>query len=174
MSLNHDVADLPSASACDDPVDHMLEAMCPGCGHAVDAVCPECGSNVEASGADDSPKSKVQGPKSILTPEEFYRRFVLLIHNARNSKFTLGCYLLATGSGFADGVSMTDYAAEWGVCKGTVSKQCRIICGYLGIPPSRYMREEAVARNFRLSNRRPRKAVSGLKSKVQSPKPKAK
>ena len=157
LGVAGDAADSPRASSCDHPADHVLEAMCPQCGHAVDAVCPACGSNVEASGADSQSSIANSQVTSVLTPEEFYRRFVLLIHNARNSKFTLGCYLIATGSGFADGVSMTDYAREWGVRKATVSKQCRYICGYLGIAPSRYMREEAVAAKFKLSNRRPRK-----------------
>jgi hypothetical protein len=157
-TMFHDLADSPRASSCDHPADHVLEALCPRCRHPVDAVCPACGSNVEASGADNGKEQMANGTLvSVLTPEEFYRRFVLLVHNARNSKFTLGCYLIATGSGFADGVSMTDYAREWGVRKATVSKQCRYICGYLGIPPSRYMREEGVAAKFKLSNRRPRK-----------------
>jgi hypothetical protein len=155
MSALHDVADLPMASACDHPADHVLEAMCPRCRHAVDAVCPTCHGNVESSGAEESETSPEH--KSCLTRTEFYRRLVLLIHNARNSKFTLGCYLLATGDGFADGVSMTEYGKAWGVRKATVSKQCRYICGYLGLPPSRYMRQEEVAQKFRLSNRRPRK-----------------
>jgi hypothetical protein len=126
--------------------------------HPVDAQCPVCHGNLEASGADNGKEQMANGQLvSVLTPEEFYRRFVLLVHNARNSKFTLGCYLISTGSGFADGVSMTEYAREWGVRKATVSKQCRYICGYLGIQPSRYMREESVAAKFKLSNRRPRK-----------------
>lgn len=158
MSALQDLADSPRASSCDHPADHVLEGMCPACGHPVDAQCPTCHGSLEASGAGDRQSQMANGQLvSCLTPEEFYRRFVLMIHNARNSKFSLGCYLIATGSGFADGVSMTDYAREWRVRKATVSKQCRYICGYLGIPPSRYMREEAVAAKFKLSNRRPRK-----------------
>ena len=162
MSALQDLADSPRASACDHPVDHLLEAMCPQCAHPVDAVCPSCGSNVEQSGAGNRQSPIANGTEgtefaSCLTPEEFYRRLVLLMMNSRNTKFTLGCYLIATGSGFADGVSMTDLAKEWGVGKAAVSKQCGIICKYLGIPRSGYMRKEAVAKKFRLSNRRPRK-----------------
>lgn len=162
MSALKDLADSPRASACDHPADHVLEAMCPRCAHPVDAVCPGCGSNVEASGADSGPSHGANGKArpeaaSCLTPEEFYRRLVLLIHNARNSKFTLACYMIATGSGFADGVSMTDVAKVWGVGKAAVSKQCGLICDYLGTPRSRYMRKEAVARKFALTNKRPRK-----------------
>ena len=157
MSALHDVADLPMASACDHPADHALEALCPRCQHPVDAVCPICRSNVEASGAEGAGDLASPEDRSLRKRTDYYRRLVLLIYNARNSKFTLGCYLLATGDGFAGGVSMTDYARTWGVRKATVSKQCRYICGYLGTPPSQYMRREEVARKFKLSNRRPRK-----------------
>jgi hypothetical protein len=171
MSALQDVADSPRASMCDHPADHLLEAMCPSCGHPVDACCPVCHGNVEQSGAIEksggrNPKAEVQ---SCLTPADFYRRFVLLIQNARNSKFLLGCYLIATGDGFADGVSMTDYARHWGVRKATVSKQCRLICAYLGIKPSRYMRKEEVAERFRLSNRRPRR-LGNPKAEIRRPK----
>ena len=188
MADLHDIADSPRASACDHPADHLLEAMCPKCGRTVDAVCPECGGNVEASGSEElgtqRPKAKVKTRKAtpaecavcpcangetVLSRLEFYRRLVLLLFNARNTKFMLGCYLIATGHGFADGVSMTEFAREWGVRKATVSKQCRIICSYLGIPPSRYMRNEEVAQGFKLSNRRPRRLQSP-KCKVASPK----
>jgi len=157
MSYLHDVADLPIASEWDFPGDHMLEAMCPRCLHSVNAVCPDCGGNVEASGADGG-KSFASGEwQSGMARLEFYRRLVVMLMNARNTKFLLGCYLISTGDGFADGVSMTDFAKAWGVRKATVSKQCRYICLYLGIPPSQYMRKEEVAVRFRLSNRRPRK-----------------
>ena len=140
------------ASALDEPVDHFLTAWCPGCGHVVDAACPDCGRNLEPSGAtaDGAAGSSYSRP-------EFYRRFVIMIQNARNSKFTLGCYLIATGDAFAEGVSMEEFAHRWGVKKQTVSKACRFICHHLGIPPSRYMRGEETAAKFRLANRRPRR-----------------
>lgn len=143
----HDPADLPQASAHDHPIDHALEALCPHCQHPVDAVCPDCGAMVEmsGSGANGAP----------LTQAEFYRRFVLMLQSSRNAKFTLCCYLIATGDAFADGVSMTEVGRKWGVTKATVSKYCRFITGYLGIEPSRYMRKEELAQKFRLSNRRP-------------------
>jgi hypothetical protein len=157
MSYLHDIADLPIASECDHPGDHLLEAMCPRCRHPVDAVCPDCHGNVEASGAAGGKSFAPGESQSGLARLEFYRRLVVMLMNARNTKFLLGCYLIATGDGFADGVSMTDFARQWGVRKATVSKQCRFICAYLGIPPSQYMRKEEVAGKFRLSNRRPRK-----------------
>jgi hypothetical protein len=147
-----DVADLPIASALDNPVDHFLNAWCPGCECVVDAVCPDCGHSVEAAGA-----STDGAAGSVFDRPEFYRRFVVLIQSARNSKFFLGCYLIATGDAFAGGVSMEEFARTWGVKKQTVSKTCRFICHHLGIPPSRYMREERTAAKFRLTNRRPRK-----------------
>jgi hypothetical protein len=147
-----DIADLPVASACDDPADHFLEAFCPRCQRAVNPVCPKCSNTVEASGA-----STDGAAASSITRSEFYRRFLQLLQGARNSKFTLGCYLISTGDAFAEGVSMAEYAKQWGVRRATVSKQCHLICAALGLPPSRYMRDEATCDKFRLSNRRPRK-----------------
>ena len=147
-----DIADLPIASAHDDPVDHFLTAYCPGCKRVVDAACPDCGRTVEASGA-----STDGAAGSSLHRSEFYRRFLQLLQGARNSKFTLGCYLISTGDAFAEGVSMAEFARQWGVRRATVSKQCHLICAALGLPPSRYMRDEATCDKFRLSNRRPRK-----------------
>ena len=145
-----DPAEFTQASENDNPSDHMLEAMCPHCNHAVDAVCPGCGHNVEASGCDQK--------GTVLGRSEYYRRLLLLLEKARNTKFMLGCYFIATGDRFADGVSMTEYAVKWSVTKANVSKQCRFICQYLGIPPSRSMRSEVTADKFRKTNRRPKKA----------------
>ena len=153
MISDQDPADLPQASQTDDPADHFLEALCPACAKVVDAVCPGCGGHVEPAGATTVDAAATSG----LSRTEFYRRFVLLIQNARNSKFTLGCYLIATGDAYADGVSMTEYAFTWGVKKATVSKQCNYICAYLQIPPSRYMRRAETKDNYRLANRRPTK-----------------
>ena len=153
MITEHDPAELPQASAVDDPSEHFLEALCPKCTHVVDAVCPHCRSHVEPAGT-----TTVDGAaQSGLSRGEFYRRFVTLIQAARNSKFTLCCYLIATGDAYADGVSMTELARTWSVKKATVSKQCNFICAYLKIPPSRYMRREDTKENFRRSNRRPSK-----------------
>jgi hypothetical protein len=151
-----DVADLPIASASDDPIDHLLNAYCPRCNRVIDASCPDCGHAVEASGAEEKEAndSKSEARRELLAA---YRRLLLMLVGARNTKFTLQCYLLATGSGFAEGRSMTEVACEWGVKKATVSKQCRAICAHLGIEPSRYMRKEETAQKFRLANRRPRR-----------------
>jgi hypothetical protein len=91
-----------------------------------------------------------------------------LVQSSRNSKFTIGCYLIATGDAYADGVTMAEFGKKWGVTRAAVSKHCRQICEYLGIPPSQYMRKEATAAGYRESNRRPHKTAS----KVQSPKSK--
>lgn len=151
-SARADIADLPAASACDDPAEHFLEAYCPECKQTVNPVCPDCGRTVEASGA-----STDGAAGSELQRSEFYRRFLQLLQGARNSKFTLGCYLISTGDAFAEGVSMSEFAKEWGVRRATVSKQCHLICAALGLPPSRYMRDEATCAKFRMSNRRPRR-----------------
>lgn len=144
-----DPADLPQVSIVDNPEDHCLEALCPRCGNVVDAVCPKCKGHVHPAGAGLA--------KSCHAAPEFYRRFVNLLISSRNKTFTLACYLIATGDAYADGVTMQETARSFGVCKATVSKQCVFICKYLGITPSAYMRREAAAGTFRLSNRRPRK-----------------
>lgn len=147
-----DAADLPQASAHDHPAEHCLEAFCPRCQHAVDAACPKCKSHLEPAGA-----TSAQGATSELSRHEFYRRFVALVQNSRNAKFTLGCYLIATGDAYADGVGISEFGKAWGVGKATVSKHCRMICDLLGIPPSSYMRKEETRAKFRQSNRRPQK-----------------
>lgn len=151
MLTDHDPAELPQASQRDDPADHFLEAYCGRCGGAVDAVCPDCGNHVEPSGARDAAKT------SWLDRREFYRRFVDLIQRSRNSKFTLQCYLIATGDAYADGKSMTDVAKAASVTKAAVSKECNMICAFLQIPPSQYMRDEDSKESFRNSNYRPKK-----------------
>lgn len=148
-----DVADLPIASCTDAPEDHFLTAWCPRCKTVVDAVCPDCATNLEASGA-----STDGAAASMLTRSEYYRRLMQLLQSARNTKFTLACYLISTGDAFADGVTMAQCAKSWGVRTATVSKQCHLICALLGLRPSRYMRDEVTCDKFRLSNRRPRKA----------------
>ncbi len=162
-----DAADLPQASMVDHPADHLMETYCPKCDHAVEAVCPKCQGHVEPGWSGPAGYlAKDNAASSRLTPGDFYRRFATMLQNQRNSKFTLGCYLIATGDAYADGVSMTEFGERWGVTKAAVSKHCRLICAFLGIQPSQYMRREATAAKFRGSNRRP------VKHEVQSPKSK--
>lgn len=144
-----DVADLPQASTCDHPADHFSEGYCPHCGTVVDASCPKCRSHIEISREEMSRAS--QEAKRM----EFYRRFVNLLNASRNTRFTLQCYLISTGDAYADGVSMAELAAQWGVCRATVSKHCVEICAILGIQPSAYMRKEEMADKYRRANRRP-------------------
>lgn len=152
MITHCDPSELPEASATDKPVDHMLEAFCPKCAVVVDACCPKCHSHLEPAGV-----STDGAAQSKLSRTEYYRRFILLLQGARNTKFLLGCYLIATGDAFADGVSMESYAKTWSVKRATVSKQCVYICNYLGIPPSRYMRRAETKESYRQSNTRPKK-----------------
>lgn len=152
MLSSHDPADLPEASAPDNPPDHFLEAWCPNCVQAVDACCPKCKTHVEPNGS-----AAAGAAISKLGRLEFYRRLLLLILTARNSKFMIGCYLIATGDAYADGISMTDFAKKWSVKKATVSKQCNIICSTLQIPPSQYMRRAETKDHYRQANRRPTK-----------------
>ena len=144
-----DIADLPIASACDDPAEHFLNAWCPRCEQVVDAVCPECGHTVEQSGAGSG------GAVAAARAMDLIRQVLQLAQSARNSKFTIGCILIAMGHTYAEGVSMADYARAWGVRRATVSKQCHLVCAALGLPPSRYMKDEATCAKYRLSNRRP-------------------
>jgi len=143
----HDPAELPRASTCDHPSEHILEAYCPHCEHEVDAVCPECRGNVEQHG------------NTFVAPfeaaAELQRRVLHFLYSKRNSKFAIACFLMATGSSEADGVSMTELGASFGVTKATVSKYCREICEHFGIPPSRYMLSEENAAKFKLTNVRP-------------------
>ena len=152
MISHCDPAELNEASTEDKSEDHFLQAHCSCCDNVVDAVCPKCKTHVEPSGASISGSAN-----SFISRGEYYRRVIMLIQNARNAKFTLGCYLIATGDAFADGVSMNDYARLWSVKKATVSKQCVAICKYLSIAPSRYMRQESTKENYIQSNRRPQK-----------------
>ena len=145
----HDPAELPQASTDDCPEDHFLVALCPHCNHVVDASCPKCHGHVEACGADIE--------ETAIRRVDHYRHLILLLQKSRNAKFTLQCLLIATGDGFADGLSLTEIARRWGVGKATVSKHCRKIIERLQIPPSAYMRSEETADKFRLSNRRPTK-----------------
>lgn len=146
-----DPADSNEASMVDRPEEHCLEAYCPHCHDVVDAACPKCKSNVEPAGACHP------GSGTALPHPEFYRRLMTLFQSSRNSKFTIGCYLIATGDAYADGITMAEFGATWGVTRAAVSKHCRQICAFLGIPPSQYMRKEATAAKYRESNRRPRK-----------------
>jgi hypothetical protein len=153
MSHLQDPAESNEASVIDHPEAHCLEAYCPRCRDVVDAQCPKCKSHVEPAGA-----TTVDGAGlSNLSRADFYRRFVTLIQGTRNSKFTLVCYLIATGDAYADGVTMAEAGKAWGVTRAAVSKHCREICNYLGIPPSQYMRKEETAATYRRSNRRPYK-----------------
>jgi hypothetical protein len=126
----------------------------------VDASCPECHEHLEPAGAEGGASGSDLNPQPStlnLSRSDFLHRLFDLILTARNSKFTAGCILIALGHPLADGISMADYARQWGVSRATVSKQCLLICAALHLPPSRFMRDEATRAKFRLSNHRPRK-----------------
>ena len=128
----------------DNAADHFLEAMCARCGQAVDAVCPDCGHHVEAIGA------CAATPDLIST--ESYRRLLLILDRWPDYRFTLQCYFMATGAGYAGGHSMKSLAKRFGRTKASVSKRCRDICRALGIPRSSYMRSEEAAEKSRARN----------------------
>ncbi len=145
--MQTDPAESPHASTIDHPSEHIQVGYCSRCQHEVDCACPNCGGNVESSGADEK--------MTPLSASEFHRRLLHYLYSKRNSKFAIACFLIASGSSEADGLSMTEFAESFGVTKATVSKYCREICAYFSIPPSRYMRTEENAAKFKLSNRRP-------------------
>ncbi len=145
--MQTDLADSPLASTVDHPSEHILEAYCPHCEHEVDAICPSCRSTVESSGADES-----AGP---ISNAEFHRRLLQWIVSKKNSRVAIYCFMIATGSGDADGLSMTVISRRFGISKAAISKHCRDAVETFGIMPSRYMRTEENAAKFRLSNRRP-------------------
>lgn len=154
MCKSADVAELPIASTLDCPSDHFLIARCPVCDAEADASCPRCGAYLEASGA--CHRGEVERLLALILLQ---RRVLQYIRSARDSKFTLECYLIAIGDSFADGISMKELGRRFGVTRATVSKQCRMICRMFGLKPSAYMRSEENCAKFRLSNRRPRRVI---------------
>lgn len=142
-----DPALLPAASTIDHPSDHMLEAWCPHCEHEVDATCPHCGLHVESSGSDE--------PGEPISASEFHRKLLTYLASKKNSKVAIYCFLIATGNGDIQGLSMTVFAKRFGICKATISKYCREIVETFNLPPSRYMLSEENASKFRETNRRP-------------------
>ena len=143
MITDTDPAEMPQAATVADPTSRLLTVVCPACEHEVDAICPGCGRQLEHEG------------ETERTLARDLRRLLSILEEARNSKYMLGCLLIATGEGFADGISMTEYARKWGVTRAKVSKDCRAICRDLNIQPSRYMMSDHAANGHRLSNGRP-------------------
>src|SRR5947207_1280816 len=90
-----DPAEYSRACTTDEPSDHYLEGYCPECAHEVDAVCPKCQRHVESSGATDG--------YSAESTSDFHRRLLYFLYSKRNSKFTIACFFIATGSLEADG-----------------------------------------------------------------------
>lgn len=126
---------------------HTTIGCCEACGKTVDLKCSKCGS-IKVAVQDQTP------PLPVSVGERF-RQLILMAHDYRNSKFYLGCLLIATGDPAAAGKTMTDFAKQWGVGRAAVSKLCCWICNYLGIDPSPYMKSKSARESFRKSNRRP-------------------
>jgi hypothetical protein len=152
MSLSADVADLPIASIKDDPVDHFLTGHCPKCDCEAQSACEQCGAYLRPGGA-----MRAFEIERLLGLIVLQRRVIYASLAARNTKFWIKCYLVASGDANAEGITMKEMARKSGVRTATVSKLCHIICAQFGFRPSAYMRDEATCAKFRLSNRRPRK-----------------
>lgn len=70
----------------------------------------------------------------------------------RNTKYYLGCILIATGDPASEGISLKEYGKQWGVTRAAVSKHCVFICAYLGISPSPSMLSEECREEYRKHN----------------------
>lgn len=148
--MDTDPALLPQASTVDHPADRTLPLYCHLCGRESDAQCGhrDCGSSkVEPSGTFDE-FSPTQAWIAIA-------RVLRYLESQKNSKFAIHCFYLAIGSGDAQGLSMSEFAARWSVTRAEVSKHCREIVQTFNLPPSRYMKSEEAAGRARLANRRP-------------------
>lgn len=130
----------------DTPSNHNTPGVCHQCGRGGDLACPHCNStDTEAEGLHQVDKAGLV---------EKYRRLLMDAMEKRNTKYYIGCILIATGDPAAEGVSLVEYAKEWGVTRAAVSKHCVAICTYLGIPPSDYMRSEQARESYRKHNKR--------------------
>jgi hypothetical protein len=128
----------------DTPANHNTPGICHQCGRGGDLICPHCKStDTEAEGLNQIDKSGLV---------ERYRRLLMDAMSKKNTKYYIGCILIATGDPAAEGVSMADYAKAWGVTRAAVSQHCVAICTFLGMPPSEYMRSEAARDSYRKHN----------------------
>ncbi len=131
----------------DDPSNQTVEGLCQGCGKVSDLKCSCCGStSVLASEGEQKAKDVTK-----------LRQVILMAQSAKNSKYFLGCFLIAIGDPAAMGERMREFAAHWHVSRQAVSKTSNLIRIYLGLPPSQYMKSEESRQSFRKSNRRPQK-----------------
>jgi hypothetical protein len=135
----------------EDPSKHNLPGVCLRCNEAGDLKCPHCGStHVTADGMAPAASSR-------STSDEKFRLLLIKAQEYRNSKFFLGCVLIATGDPAAAGATMEEFGAHWGVGKAAVSKLCVWICEFLDIDPGPYQKSKAAKNSYRQSNRRPAK-----------------
>ncbi len=150
MLTHCDPSELPQASVTHEH--KPLEAICQRCNKPGDAICPHCHHEYTDESLAEDPSLKL---KTLQRFADLARH----IQARRNAKFWWVCFLVATGDADADGRSMTQIAAEWGVGKATVSKICVSICARLGIPPSRAMLSSEARNSYKKSNRRKTKTT---------------
>jgi len=125
-----------------------VEGLCHTCGHTTDLECGKCRSiRVVPVQAETS----VRRAASV----EKFRKLLLAAQASRNSKYFLGCILIAIGDPAAAGVTMTEFGKHWNVGRAAVSKTVNLIRLQLGLQPSQYMKSEKSRERFRSSNRRP-------------------
>lgn len=129
-----------------------LECWCSHCNGTRDAVCPECGSDLGPDSPIEDHGFKASSPQERLVKLAEFIRFLM---STKNKELWCACYLIASGDGAADGISMAELAKHAGRSRASISKICVGICARLGIPPSQYMRSEAARIKYRESNVRP-------------------
>lgn len=133
-------------SFVDNPVDHYSQAYCRRCGIPFDVECPTCES-------DDCEYGEHTADRASQL--ERMRRLLMYAQEQRNTKYFLGCILMAMGDPSVEGTSLAEYARYWRVTRAAVSKHCVAICKFLGINPSAFMRSEGSRTQYKSSNRRP-------------------
>lgn len=85
---------------------------------------------------------------------EIFTRAITEIYDARNSKKSALCLLIAMGTQAAQGRKIVSAARQFGVSKQDISKGCVAWCEFMGIEPSSYMRSQASKESFVNSNKR--------------------
>jgi hypothetical protein len=145
MITTTDPSQLPEASHHDSPDAHTTIGYCRCCGENGEAECPHCHSHQFQCDPPENSAHKLM---------DKFRQLLMHAGEQKNSKFYIGIILIATGDPANGGVSITDYAANWGVTKAHVSRLCGDVCSYLGIAPPPSMRGEHTKESFRQSNYR--------------------
>lgn len=149
MITYDDPSTLPESSTDDTPDKHRVNGYCEACDTVHDLICPKCKSARVQADNHGFKEANIE----LITAR--WRQLLMHAQQQKNSKYFIGCILIATGDSAAEGVTMEAYAKEWGKTKADVSKNCVAICAYLGATPRGGMKSEACKKNFVARNQRP-------------------